>query len=559
MSYIKVDFFTKEEERKVIKFLNLPRDVFEKKIVGITDTLFEETGRKIISLHYNVEKIENLSNEGYSELEIGFILECRGIQFDLEENRIRVKSYSYTSSINVNLLPENGLLELFTKDGFKTPKHGNYTEFKEGTLLRIYNVDGRVFGSTHRKCNVTNSFFCDSDYFDNIFLEDQNVFPTFESIYDSGMIDSNVVLIFILNNDKLLLNTRKKHEVNKVIFLSAHSSLEPMNSEFNTIVHDYIEEANKKVTKPIEIQKLLTPAEANSILSGDSDFSISFDVNKGSKKISETINSNPDYINIFRGGDKIIYKCEFGIFTLTPSSCYFRQNIIQGKYNINKIYTDLIANYDNPESNYMLKVCYSMDDLKDIIEKVERNINYNLSDYTPIPSENPHPIVLTNLFFSVPIYRMKECLSAHNAFGENINSSIKYMIRVKNEMFESISNNSFESYKGIRSVGSKFKKYLSSNLPKCFKKQDISSAISFPESYWHTSIIDLYEEIYILFINSEGKKEKQNYLTDLAIISMIANAKGDVLYAFFTYEDKCKKEAAAHEKSRLKASGSASV
>lgn len=527
MSSIIVPYFKPEDRSAVLKMLGLPSDAFAKKLVHVTSATDEESGDKIVTIHYNPDKLEQLckSPNSYSQRDITALCNTRGIIVDLKNKCVKLRSFPRTVSIVTSSVPIDRLIPIDINGTMVTPTNGTYKECYGGSLLRFYSHNGVVRGSTHRKHDASSSFFGDSDKFINIWLKDQDVFPTLKSLYANCTDD--VIHLFIINNRKLLVDSRKKQDRDQVVYLESYSMTDPTKQCDLT---SFISERNISATKPIEICIPLSPEEVNRRLSGQP-------IQSNSQK--DGILSNGSPLSLFNGGEKIIYRNEYGIFTLVPPSCLFRQKIMDGKVNVAKLFVDSVADLSNNSRGYV-DIAFSLESLKDIADRLIRGEEINLSNYQTI-SDSPQLMILTNLIFVVPINRIDECFKSYRDFDGSVAETIEYFIEKRGELVEAILNGTLDSVEGMSS-GTKLKNYLSERLPK------ITEYIKGPETNWTDSAKELFSQYYALMEGTDNDVTKRTMLNNMGIVSIISNATGDVLYSLITYKKKAAKERAALEK-----------
>ena len=526
-----VPYFKPEMRKGALVNLGLPQNSFQTKLIQITDCSDEKkTNERLISIHYNPIELDRIIEDGsYNSNFVVSLANIRGIIIDLETNKVILKSFPKTVNIPINSVPLDNLLPIYLNGLPNIPSKGIYKKCYGGSLLRIYCHDGKARSSTHRKLDATNSFFGDSDKFSEIWLKDQNVFPSYNSLYENCT--SDIIHLFIINNRKLIVDSRENQDYDRVVYLKSYSMTDHTK---NCDITDFIMKRNKTVSKPIEICQIYSPEEVNIVLQGEPV------IIKKNESHSQLFN-NALFSN-FSGGEKVIYENDFGIFTLTPSSCAFRQRINDGKVNISKLFTDGIADYDRNSKGF-IKVGFSLESLKEISNLLGESMPVNLENYIPIEGQ-ANLCVLLNLIYTVPISRLPECFIAYEEFNDKIKEAIELLINRKTELQSSIYNNNFENYAGIKSMGTSFKKYLSESMI------NLSDKIDGPRSNWSDSAREMFNIYYMLKCNTseENLISLETINDNLGIISLVSNASGDDLYSFTTYKKKIEKEAEAMRK-----------
>lgn len=551
MSSTNIKYFKPEIQSKALTNLGLPRDILSKKVVVITNETKTDNGRRLLSLHYNHVQIKNIlsGSSNYSQSEINSIKSCRGIIVDADTGEKILQSYPHTDLIITNNVPVKNLLPISSSEGYVVPTNGKYTRCYGGTLARIFFCDGKARLSTHKTIDATNSHFAGSDMFVNIFLKHQTVFPTLDSLYDVS--DHDAIHLFILNDRDLIVDSREKQDVDRIVYLESYSIRNP---EKNCDLTSYIE--SKVTDKTIEICKPLTPEKVNEILSGkiriqSGNGGNENDRNNGDNEDDEDYESlqKEQLLSNFSGGDRVIYKNEYGIFTLMPTSCFFRSRILDGKINIKNLFVRSIGDLNTSE---LVKIAFSLSDLHDIVDKIKNNKPLDLTQYIPIENQ-PILTVLTNLIFIVPEHRIDECFKIYESYGASMLETVQFIASIRGPLFESILENRLDKYDGIQSTGVKFQSYLKTNIPHCMNHEvDLNKFIG-PNASWPEEVHDFYAENYKVYTSdTSSQSEKENALEVLKIISIVMSSLGENLYSFYTYKTKVEKERIAIEKRTLK-------
>lgn len=529
MSNHNIDYFTKRIQQEVMKLVDLPSDAFFKKLVLITSHTSKESGRKLINLHYNPDKLEELlKNPGnISEKTISNLSKIRGVIVDVHTMKIILRSFPRTNVIHVNQVPSDKLLPIKVYNDYCVPQNGVYKRCYGGALLRSFYHHDKAFLSTHKKIDASESHFADSEKFVDIWLKNQNVFPTVQSLYDSCPTD--IIHLFIINDRKLLVDSREKQDIDRVVYLKSYSMSNP-DEVYNFL--PVIEQKNSTATKPIYFCEVYSIDQVNKVLSGKV-YSI---------EDNEDVIARNNYLRLLSGGEKIIYENSFGIFTLVPESCDFRQTIMDGKININKLFVDCIANHDKNKG--FMDVAFDYNSLMEITDKMKNAEEFDLEIYDLIKN-NWQLRLLTNLIFIVPINRIDECFNAYNSFNESIISTIDFMFNIKDDMKEAIVASNLEAYQGL-GTGVKFRSYLVKTM------LEPTKFVSGPFDYWPEGAISIFQELYKKHEEEDNESLKEQYSEKMGIVSIICNATEDNLYAFTTYEKKVFKEKEAHSKRQAK-------
>lgn len=534
MTSVNVPYFTVEIRTQVLKLLGLKQDSFKKGMVRVLASDKEESGKRRVLLHYDVEALEKLqSKPSFTKKErdeIVALSACRGIIVDLKTMKVIKKSFPQTVNIPTAFVPRDVMNSIMTSEGPITPEWGVYKSCYGGSLLHAYHYEGEFYLSTFRHHDVTNSHFGDSDNFVASWLKNQDVFGSIADLYPIGS-DLDLIHIFILNDRKLLVDTRENQDEDRVIYLKSFSMTDPYKLVDLT---DQITDANKSANKPISFCKILTADEVNARLRGS------------------TIDVSDDYegdrfqlygrFQYFFGGEKVIYEHTFGICTLVPPSCKFRQQILEGKNNIGKLFVDCMADVRNDKD--LSDVAFGFDDCLKIAEKLQDGETIYIDKYTLV-TDNKQLQVLTNLLFTVPLNRIAEVIIAYNDFDLRLEDAVVFLIDSHDELSSAIKADGLTTYPGITSV--KFREYLCKHLPNL-----VYSECELNE-HWPEVLKRFFGKAYKANCSPDADQE---YLVrsqiNMGLIAMIGNAYGDILYTFLTFEEKVRKAKLAAEKRSMR-------
>lgn len=543
MSSIHTKYFKPEIQLETLKKLGLPRDSFNKKVIVITNETTTDSGKRLLSLHYNQVQIKTIlsGNTQYTQKEVEAIKRCRGIIVDADSGEEILVSYPFTNVIVTNSVPSDKLLPITTSNDTLIPIEGEYTRCYGGTLARIFYYDGKVRLSTHKTIDAVNSHFAGSDEFVNIFLKHQNIFPTLDSLYKIGNHDA--IHLFILNDRDLIVDSREMQNVDRIVYLKSYSIKDKSK---NCDLTSYIEKRNKVCDKPIEICKKLSPSEVNQILSGK--IPINMDNIEVTSVEAHELLQKRSLLKSFTGGDRVIYNTNVGVFTLMPTSCFFRSRILDGKVNIKNLFIKSIGDIQRTE---LVNVAFCLTDLYEIASKIKNNEIVDLTKYTVIESE-PILTVLTNLIFIVPEHRIDECFEIYSNYGNLMLETVQFISSIRVPLFEAILENRLDTYDGMQSTGVKFKSYVLSNIPHCMNHDVELNKFIGPDRSWPSEVHDYYGENYKIYNEAYSQNEKDSALEIMKIISFVMSSLGENLYSFSTYKTKVDKERIAIEKRLLK-------
>lgn len=532
----------------ILTQIGLPTDVIHNKVIKIEDVVKDPINGDIsILLHYNQSMTDITSPKySYTDEQIESIYRCRGKEINLTTKKLVKWGFPIIKTVSVNNIPSNGLVGINTLTGVKIPTWYRITKRYGGTIIYVSKFSsGEVKFGINKKINAVKSHFANSDNFVDIFFKNQNVFKSGDDLFKD--FEDNTIHVFILNDLELLVDSREKQDTNKIIYLRSYNEFDENSGVFfkeKTELTKKMEKiiSDSNASNPIIISKELSIDEANEILKGEV---INFDYSGlDSLEISERIN-RANALLMFSGGDCVIYECDYGIFSLSPSSFEYRSRLTGGKSNIKKMFYDNISNYK--ESKFVT-LGFSPDDLIDIHEKIKNNEKYDIMTY-PFLLDNPILIILTNLFFIVPVHKIDEVFEVFNNFGKDILRTVKYFIEIKNTLRVAHAAGRIIDVEAMLSVGKRFLQYLSSSLDKVFDQKVKISYFGGPNNTWSNEVTDFYNDQYKIYSTTKEKDEKIKASESMKIIAMICNSGDDILYSFYTYEYKVKKERESKKKS----------
>lgn len=505
---------------------NLPLQVYNEKWIEITDSQ-----GNLACVHYTQYKLDELLAKevhSFTDKQIETILSIRGVIYDYVNDVVVCQTYPYTYTRKIN--NESDLdNEAFVGGTFK--------ECFGGSLYRVYKYQGKVYASTHRKIDASKSFYATSRKFGDIFLEDQNVFSSLDDIYSFTDGDDDIIHIFLLNSKDLLIDVREENREDRIIYLKSFSLIDREKdcSFFKTL----IERLNKEVTKPIHFTKELDKSEVIDMLSGGCGKLINVDFDKPFEDINRQIDSlDIESTFLFYNGKKIIFENKDIICTLLSSSSIFSTKLINNNFVVYRLYYYLYKEYN--KSVPIVPYYLSKEDLLSIRRKLERGLDVNINEYFFVKDfENKFDIILTNLFFTLPLHLLDQLFEVHANFADKWLSSLKFFNLHKDELLELININELSQFKGMNTFSKKAKQYLEENFVKCFYGavyKPLESSQVYP-----SKIIEYYNTLI----------ETGDYV-NINIFHLLYNTDGEMFYTLLNLKDKHAKTVLAHSKSLLK-------
>lgn len=504
---------------KIIKqTLGLPVEMYKENLLLITDYSKEDSSERLVNFHYNPDEVDKILMGGihtyYTRQQIATLANTRGIIVDFRTESIVMRSFPRTSIITCNQVPNDTLLPIKVGDNFITPDGGVYKRRFGGVLLRVFENNGIVHACTHKKIDASKSFFGDRVEFTKYWLNDQNVFPSFESLYTQEDLGKKIIHLFIINNRKLLVDSRENQRVDRIVYIKSYS-LDLPNEYFD--LSATILSINPSCTKPITLPEILSPYQVNSILLGN-------------------LTSNNQDLLKFSGGEQIIYENSITqISMLSSESSRFRQQIMEGKLNINELFIKSVANTENEN---FANIAFSLPDLHDIQEKFENNEIVNIDMYQ-LNLGSSQMKILTNLIFIVPLSRINECFEANENFDKLVIETIDYFMQIADELENEILTGEINNNTNL---SKKLKQYIILNFKN--SKSILMNNITAPRDNWANSARELYNQL----VEAEFQSEIENLNLKLAMICFVSNASSEIFYSLLNYKRKVDKAIIAHRK-----------
>jgi len=196
------------------------------RIYGITRSLYwgivdryeeEKDGKKctFIMLHYNSDLIYDLSqSDEFTTKEKHTIFNLRGVILDVtEENQEKVVSLSFGYTPDIPLLTDEDTIPEELYDTNHNQQSSFLKEDKvtlhpayEGTVIRAWKYNNKVFFSTHKKINPVNSSFGKSEKFLNLYEKLGG--PVGDMLFDVQNESSNLVHFFMICDKNLLFTSK---------------------------------------------------------------------------------------------------------------------------------------------------------------------------------------------------------------------------------------------------------------------------------------------------------------------------------------------------------------
>jgi len=548
------EYFTESHYAKYSEILNIPISAFVNNVVGVMD-VNDENHFTLLLFHYHPDYVKRLEEPrfGYSLNEIMAIKAIRGIIVDVDSDEIVCLTGPYTNSFIRSSVPDD---YHFKFDSLMTDTFGvdqvsdcQYKEWIYGSLIRVFAHKGVSFMSTHKRISCENSHFANSRTFSNIFFSSQDIFSSPESILH-GRKDEGIIHLFILQDKDLIVDSRKVYDESRVYYICSFNLLDPHGQLTNEMT-ETIQRLNAETERPIYFPRILTPAEANQLLSPSG----VLDDRIQSQEDIETIVTRCDRetgLSFFNSGEKVFMSNAYGIFAIVPPSAVIRSNLMAGTANINLAFSACISRAQSAAAvpdKIIVPFGFTYEQLDSMRDALIAGEDIDFSQY-----ENLKPsyqeIVLTNLLFFSPRSKINECFNAYTSFGDNILKTADYLWSIAYDLKNACLNDRLDEFTGILKGSVQMKRYIQYNFPACLffkaagKQRCIDDIIgSGPLPHWNTKAVERFRKNV-----SEGIKTKnKDFLKRNAVLCFVMNAPGDVMFAMFRLEEKITKGRIAAE------------
>ena len=406
------------------------------------------------------------------------------------------------------------------------PDHVEYKIYYGGTVIRIWNFQGEVMFSTHRKIDARNSKWGSSDTFSSLFENNQSTYKISEI-----PVNGNVVHIFLINDPSLLIDTRSKLQHSRVVYLETFNldNMDlPTRLTETSRMRLIIDDANLESDNPIFFPEIIDRETANSWLKFGS------------------LYPRDDKNFIWEGGEKVLVAYEGEVFTFMSDSAQWRHDIMDGKSNIKQLYASLIEN----KKKNIYPYGFPIEVLESINRELQETGYISLAGYQETgKTNNKYLIAITNLFFAAPINRLDEVIDAYKSFENDLVNTINFLILHGRELLNLSKEKKLETFPSLHN-----KKTIVTQLQRNIQNlmegdsRPFSDEVYRHSNYWPTTLQNLYEEYYKDF-TAANKANKRQFVINAQILVFVVGLYGDVLYSFITLPERYQKTVAAWERS----------
>jgi len=507
-----------ENEISIIAgLLSLPPKAFKPATyIGCLDRIKNEEDNLVL-IHYNPDKIEELTakEDIFTFQEIERISACRGFIIDLDKQKIVCRSYGYTINVPINNIPDEPyFIKTFGVELVIEPKDVDYKIYYGGTLIRIWFYHGKTMFSTHKKINAVNSHWGSSKTFLELFEGNQSTFRLNEV-----PIEEDLVHIFLINDESLLIDTRSKVVVNRIVYLETFNLVDitPGKRKFETELYtQLITEANVSSRQPIFFPEIIDRETANAWLTSG----------------SLTPTNMPS--SVWEGGEKVIVSYEGEVYTFMSDSAAWRRSLIDGKSNVYQIFCNLLNTKDH--SKHLLPYAFSFDELTGIgghLLSTGQLPEFLISHLSDFSSNDKYGIAIANLFFAAPIQRIPDILDIYNSFPQDILNAVEFLYQHKDELILLNNEGKINDFPSLHNKTS-INKILSSAIPHILEKESrVFNAYNFNiANSWPSVLKDEFNKYYSSFKKTKSPFLISQIIIHAQILFYITNLYGDILYAF---------------------------
>lgn len=543
-SFKETSLFDKSKYDEVARILDVPKEAFEKNVIGVTSVI---EAHNLLSFHYHQDLVDQLSTSrfGFSESEIRSIKRVRGIVIKMTTSKVKCMSFPRTSICVRNEVTDDGLFRFIDGrecTGVMIAEHNTFKRWIPGTLVRVFMDEGVVFYSTHKAISFANSRFGSSATFEEMWYANQDTFTSDDEIFDDKP-QEGIVRMFIIKDIDLIVDSTEMIAENEVYYIKSFS-LEDETIDEDSIAREFIEEKNKTANHPIKFADVLSIEDVNTTLNGGSSVRFDFRSNESLGDISHELRNMPreNAFEMLRPGESVALENEYGVFRIMPPAALTRNLMMDGKTHIAKLFADCIAEFTTPEKSkrIFVPVGLSRDQLESVRDSLQNGERVDLSNFETL-SVSDLEIVLTNLVFSCPRHRIQECFDAYDEFGNNVLKAVDFLWENQKPLRDLIFAGKIDEFPGLKSWGVCLKRYLCANFCACFITKSLKGKKTLDDiidggkrSYWHHDVVRKFNEN-----TSSGKKMKDTtYLHRNAVLCLVVNAPGDVLFSLFSMRDK---------------------
>lgn len=203
---------------------------------------------------------------GSSSITHGFL---RGIIVDVPNQRIVCDSYGYTPTVSLSrdlVVAPTGNYELLDTDGRTHSVSPNQVQFRvgyEGTILRLFKHNGKVYISTHRRIDASRSRWGGSAPFPQMYTELGG--PKGEDLFPADVATSPFVYFFLLVHPNVLIATLENIQGGYIVFLGRRQ-MKPDPSDTRTEFGEKTEDEVFNLYPNLRRPKNLSLEEANNHL-----------------------------------------------------------------------------------------------------------------------------------------------------------------------------------------------------------------------------------------------------------------------------------------------------
>jgi hypothetical protein len=567
--FVTTPLFTPEDYEVYAQLMNVPVSVFAKDIIGIT-SVNDSHGFTLANFHYHPDLVDKLTKVGpggsrtryeYTPEEIFCIEQVRGVTVDLETKTIVCLAPGRTRTCMRSTVPEDGSFDFmgpnFDYMGNPTITDAVYKIWAYGALIRCFSYKGHVFMSTPKKISCENSRFEGSRTFMEMFFSHQTVFPTAESIFENGNVDT-LVHLFIIHDEDLVFDA-PEFDYASVYYLGSYQISNPgLGSDGTNAMTAFITEKNRTAEKPIRFNEIISPAEANRFLGGESEYGIN--PNSTTREVSAEIamDFRENALRMFERSGRVFMICQVGSFAVSPPAAVFRTKFMAGKGNVPYTFAECMAQKANDtltDDKIFVDHGFTYEQLKTMEPRLARGLPIDFAEY---PNMEPSFVekLLTNVVFACQPNKVNDAFMAYESFPFEVLRAVEYLFGMQDVFKNAIFKNTLEEIPGLKTGSVNLKRYMKSTFCGCiFEKPGRPGQKSIPDmlkngprDYWPQDLIDSFNGN----ASAYAKSQNRDYRIRNALTVFIMQAPHDVIYGLLHLEDKITKAKVAEQTRRAR-------
>lgn len=446
---------------------------------------------------------------------------------------------------------EYSFLDYFGDEITVNPDEAFYKEIFEGSLVYIWEYKKKKFISTNRKIDAHNSKpgFSKETLLD-FFLKNQHLYKSLDQINTT---DDRIHEFLI--TDSILLSCSRAEVDNIVYYRGTYVT----NEEDLTV--EYTKEE-------LAVQIQLTKEEGNNtklFQFFDEKFNMTIDqVNSYLHFSNRYLSPTRENKGIFDGGERVHLFFNGQIYNIISPSYSWRNNIMDGSTNYLSVFCELLKpehmDYPNNEKKHVYVHGVTLNFLKNYVENYEiTNVPDTVRPNEEETSTNKFMIILSNVFFAVPLDKMKAVIEMYGEFSNDIIHVSNFLYEHSKELKALLAAKKLNEFPSLHGIKVDFVSYLEILFRKVFydtKKEPASQIFNdknvnveeYPEyvkAYFNTLKKQYWEDIRD---RNVSKAVIDKYIYVARFMLHICNSWGKPLYKLLNLTKSYEKTMASRKK-----------